>query len=95
LREWLNAQAASGYVRYRADEGSYELTPEQALAFADEDSPASIVGAFETTLAASRSTITPIRSPRQTSARVTRGSASVSAFSRSARRPARRECGQS
>ncbi len=54
VREWLNAQAASGYVRYRADEGRYELTPEQTLAFADEDSPAFIVGAFETTLAASR-----------------------------------------
>jgi SAM-dependent methyltransferase len=54
VREWLNAQAASGYVRYRADEGRYELTPEQALAFADEESPAFIVGAFETTLAAGR-----------------------------------------
>lgn len=54
VREWLNAQAASGYVSYRADTGRYELTPEQALAFADEDSPAFIVGAFETTLAASR-----------------------------------------
>jgi SAM-dependent methyltransferase len=54
VREWLNAQAASGYVRYRADSGRYDLTPEQALAFADEDSPAFIVGAFETTVAASR-----------------------------------------
>jgi hypothetical protein len=32
LREWLNAQAASGYVSYLADSGRYALTPEQALA---------------------------------------------------------------
>lgn len=54
VREWLNAQAASGYVRYLADTGRYELTPEQALAFADEDSPAFIIGAYETALAAGR-----------------------------------------
>ena len=54
VREWLNAQAASGYVNYDAGSGRYELTPEQALVFADADSPAFIVGAFETTLAASR-----------------------------------------
>jgi SAM-dependent methyltransferase len=54
VREWLNAQAASGYVRYHADTGRYELTPEQALAFADEGSPAFIVGGFETALAAGR-----------------------------------------
>jgi 2-polyprenyl-3-methyl-5-hydroxy-6-metoxy-1,4-benzoquinol methylase len=54
VREWLNAQAASGYVKYDAATGRYELTPEQALVFADPDSPAFIVGAFETTLAASR-----------------------------------------
>jgi SAM-dependent methyltransferase len=54
VREWLNAQAASGYVRYHADSGRYELTPEQALAFADEDSPAFIIGGFETALAAGR-----------------------------------------
>lgn len=40
LREWLNAQAASGYVTYHAASGTYELTPEQAFVFADEDSPA-------------------------------------------------------
>jgi 2-polyprenyl-3-methyl-5-hydroxy-6-metoxy-1,4-benzoquinol methylase len=54
VREWLNAQAASGYVRYLADSGRYELTPEQALAFAEEDSPAFMVGAFQTALAAGR-----------------------------------------
>ena len=40
LREWLNAQAAAGYVTYHAASGTYELTPEQAFVFADEDSPA-------------------------------------------------------
>jgi 2-polyprenyl-3-methyl-5-hydroxy-6-metoxy-1,4-benzoquinol methylase len=54
VREWLNAQAASGYVRYLADSGRYELTPEQALVFAEEDSPAFIIGAFQTALAAGR-----------------------------------------
>jgi SAM-dependent methyltransferase len=54
VREWLNAQAASGYVNYDAGTGRYALTPEQALVFADPDSPAFIVGAFETTVAASR-----------------------------------------
>jgi SAM-dependent methyltransferase len=54
VREWLNAQAASGYVHYLADSGRYELTPEQALMFADEDSPAFIIGAFQTALAAGR-----------------------------------------
>ena len=29
LREWLNAQAAGGYVEYDAGTGRYELPPEQ------------------------------------------------------------------
>ena len=44
--EWLNAQAACGYVTYEAASGRYTLPPEQAFAFADDDSPASVVGAF-------------------------------------------------
>lgn len=55
VREWLNAQAASGYVTYDADTGQYRLTPEQALAFAHEGSPAFMVGAFQVALAAGRS----------------------------------------
>ena len=54
VREWLNAQAASGYVHYEPGTGRYELTPEQALAFADDSSPAFIVGGYETALAAGR-----------------------------------------
>lgn len=44
--EWLNAQAASGYVAYDAPSGRYTLPPEQAFALADDDSPASVAGAF-------------------------------------------------
>ena len=54
VREWLNAHAASGYVHYLADSGRYQLSPEQAMLFAQEDSPAFIVGGFQTALAAGR-----------------------------------------
>jgi ubiquinone/menaquinone biosynthesis C-methylase UbiE len=54
IREWLNAQAASGYVTYDAKTGRYSLTPEQAIMFADEDGPAFIVGGFQTAVAAGR-----------------------------------------
>jgi len=37
VREWLNANAAAGYVEHAAD--GYRLTPEQAMALANEDSP--------------------------------------------------------
>ena len=39
VREWLNAHAASGYVNYLADSGRYQLSPEQAMLFAQEESP--------------------------------------------------------
>ncbi len=39
VREWLNSQAAGGYMRYDAVSQTYELPPEQALVLADEDSP--------------------------------------------------------
>lgn len=39
VREWLNSQAAGGYVTYHAASCTYELSPEQALLLADEDSP--------------------------------------------------------
>jgi 2-polyprenyl-3-methyl-5-hydroxy-6-metoxy-1,4-benzoquinol methylase len=44
--EWLNAQAASGYVTYDASTGRYTLPEEQAFALADDESPASVAGAF-------------------------------------------------
>ena len=38
VREWLDANAASGYLE--TTNGDYRLPPEQAMALADEDSPA-------------------------------------------------------
>jgi SAM-dependent methyltransferase len=55
VREWLNAQAASGYIRYIPERGVYRLTPEQKLLFADEGGPAFIVGAFQSATAGGRS----------------------------------------
>jgi 2-polyprenyl-3-methyl-5-hydroxy-6-metoxy-1,4-benzoquinol methylase len=47
VREWLSAQAASGYIDYQADENTFSLSPEQAMAFAEEGSPAFFAGAFD------------------------------------------------
>ena len=47
IREWLNAQAAGGFVKYDPTTQKYELPPEQAMALADENSPAFVGGAFE------------------------------------------------
>src|SRR5215471_8373989 len=37
VREWLNAQAAGGYVTYDPDSGRYTLPPEQAVALTVPD----------------------------------------------------------
>jgi 2-polyprenyl-3-methyl-5-hydroxy-6-metoxy-1,4-benzoquinol methylase len=50
VREWLNAQAAGGYVEYDADSGRYSLPPEQAAALTDEESPAYLPGFFQIAL---------------------------------------------
>jgi 2-polyprenyl-3-methyl-5-hydroxy-6-metoxy-1,4-benzoquinol methylase len=47
VQEWLDAQAASGYVRYLKEDGTYDLPPEQATAFADDLSPAFVPGFFQ------------------------------------------------
>jgi SAM-dependent methyltransferase len=47
IREWLNAQAAGGFVEYNPETQRYLLPAEQALALANEDSPAFVCGAFE------------------------------------------------
>src|SRR6185369_1341719 len=47
VREWLNAHAAAGYVDYHAENGTYSLSPEQSMLFAEEGGPAFIVGAFQ------------------------------------------------
>jgi 2-polyprenyl-3-methyl-5-hydroxy-6-metoxy-1,4-benzoquinol methylase len=46
VREWLCAQAASGYVEYDADTEHFHLTPEQAACLADRESPTFLPGAF-------------------------------------------------
>ena len=47
LREWLCGQAASGYIDYDSDKDTFSLSPEQAMAFAVEGSPAFFAGAFD------------------------------------------------
>jgi SAM-dependent methyltransferase len=42
VREWLNAQAASGYLEHEG--GLFRLPPEQAMALADENSPVYVAG---------------------------------------------------
>lgn len=51
LREWLSAQAASGYVDYDPASDRFSLSEEQAFALAQEGSPAFIPGAFEIAVA--------------------------------------------
>jgi SAM-dependent methyltransferase len=51
VREWLNAQASCGYVTYDPSTQSYTLPDEQALCFADENSPAFLPGFFELAMA--------------------------------------------
>ncbi len=53
VREWASGLAASGYVDY-VGEGRYELNEEQAIVFADEASPAYVMGGFQGMLAATR-----------------------------------------
>jgi SAM-dependent methyltransferase len=47
VREWLNSQAAGGYVIYHDVSGTYELSPEQAMVLADETSPLFIPSAWQ------------------------------------------------
>jgi SAM-dependent methyltransferase len=47
VREWLNAQAAGGYVTYDPTDARYSLPPEQAVALTDADSPAYLPGFFQ------------------------------------------------
>jgi len=50
IREWLNAQAAGGYVTYDPESGRYTLPPELAVALTDESSPAYLPGFFQIAL---------------------------------------------
>lgn len=51
VREWLSAQAASNYVNYNDERGTFSLSPEQAMVFAIEDSPVYLIGAFDAAVA--------------------------------------------
>jgi len=62
VREWLNGQAAGGYVEYDGATGTYTLPPEQAVALADESSPAFLPGFSQVALGS------VIDSPRVTEA---------------------------
>jgi hypothetical protein len=46
VAEWLAGQAADGYVTYEPASDRYRLSPEQAFALANPDSPAFLPGAF-------------------------------------------------
>jgi SAM-dependent methyltransferase len=50
-REWLDAQAAAGYVTYDPTSTAYTLPPEHAMALAEPDSPAFVPGLFQVTQA--------------------------------------------
>lgn len=46
VREWLNSQTAGGYIAYHAISDNFELTSEQALVLANDESPVFIAGAW-------------------------------------------------
>lgn len=46
-REWLNAQAAGGYLTYEPTTQTYAICPEYAIALTQEDSPAFLPGLFQ------------------------------------------------
>jgi 2-polyprenyl-3-methyl-5-hydroxy-6-metoxy-1,4-benzoquinol methylase len=47
MREWLSAQAASGYVEYDPASGGFRLPPEQAFALTDEYNPLFVPGRLQ------------------------------------------------
>ena len=46
-REWLSYQAASGYLEYEPASGNFTLPPEQAMGFAEPNSPVYLQPAFD------------------------------------------------
>jgi 2-polyprenyl-3-methyl-5-hydroxy-6-metoxy-1,4-benzoquinol methylase len=46
IRHWLVNQAAAGYVDWNPETERYLLSPEQAIVFADDDTPYSMAGGF-------------------------------------------------
>jgi 2-polyprenyl-3-methyl-5-hydroxy-6-metoxy-1,4-benzoquinol methylase len=49
IREWLANQAAGGYLTYDNSNRKYSLPPEHAMALANENSPAFVMGGFQIT----------------------------------------------
>lgn len=47
VREWLNNQAAAGYIEHHGADGTYELSDEAAQLWAEETSPFFVAGAWE------------------------------------------------
>ena len=47
IREWCAANAASNYIAYDSASGRFSLPPEQAMVFANPDSPVYMQGAFD------------------------------------------------
>ena len=47
VREWLAAQAASGFAEYDAATGQFSMSPEQQMALADPQSPVFVASAFQ------------------------------------------------
>jgi SAM-dependent methyltransferase len=54
LRPWLANQAAGGYVEYDPSTETFSMTPEQALALAEENGPAFFPGSMQLALSAIR-----------------------------------------
>jgi len=52
VREWLNANAAGGYIEYDKENDSYYMTDEQSLVMTNENNPAYLPGAFTLATAA-------------------------------------------
>lgn len=46
VREWMSAQAASGYIEYDAEQENFYMTPEQTAAFGNKNSPVFMTGAY-------------------------------------------------
>lgn len=62
VREWLSAQAASGYLDFDAESGRFSIGPEQAMALARADQPTYVADAYDVVAA------TYIDEPRITAA---------------------------
>jgi hypothetical protein len=46
-REWLSHRAAAGYLEYEPATGKFTLPPEQAMVFAEPDSPVYLPRGFD------------------------------------------------